>query len=93
MDIFTGNLLTDYSQNAKDNIDRQRNRVPDLEDLLRQIELDEIAADVTKTYKSEGGEEEGSQQCEEGSEDCVVEDSNNDNDIDYMPDIEEESEE
>ncbi|CAE7506602.1 unnamed protein product [Symbiodinium microadriaticum] len=40
-DLYSGKLLTDYSQSAKDTIDRNK-RVPDLDDLLRQVELDEL---------------------------------------------------
>ena len=63
-------------------------RVPDIEDLLRQIELDEIAADVTKSKESsgEGGGEESSssekrKECSEDDEDCHV-------DEEYVPDWE-----
>jgi hypothetical protein len=84
---LSGNLLTDYSQSAKDTIDRNK-RVPDLEDLLRQIELDEIAADATKSYKpsSEGHEdEESTGGCRDtDDEDCIPSDGD-----EFLPDFEE----
>jgi hypothetical protein len=79
--------LTDYSQSAKDTIDRNK-RVPDLEDLLRQIELDEIAAEATKAHKpSSTGIAEDSE-CEEGDEECVLGQQREDSDSDeFMPDL------
>jgi hypothetical protein len=85
--LLSGNLLTDYSQSAKDTIDRNK-RVPDLEDLLRQIELDEIAADVTKSSQPSSGEgdEETARACSDtDDEDCVATDGD-----EYLPDFEEE---
>jgi hypothetical protein len=96
----TGNLLTDYSQSAKDTIDRlipstralfcllsssyrscvyfvlllccvlccRNKRVPDLADLLRQVELDEIAAEATQSYKSPEAEAEVEEAEAEGGE-------------------------
>ncbi|CAE7824241.1 unnamed protein product, partial [Symbiodinium microadriaticum] len=45
-------LLTDYSQSAKDTIDRNK-RVPDLDDLLRQVELDELTDSATNRDEEE----------------------------------------
>ena len=41
-DLYSGNLLADVAQEAKMNIDRTKGRVPDLEDLLRQVRKDEL---------------------------------------------------
>jgi len=42
-DLYSGNLLTDFSQASKDRMDSMtKGRVPNLDDLLRQIELDEL---------------------------------------------------
>ena len=41
-DLYSGNLLADVAQEAKMNIDRTKGRVPDLEDLLRQVKKDEL---------------------------------------------------
>lgn len=48
-DIYSGNLLADVAQEHKDNIDRTR-RVPNIEDLLREMEEEErIEAPPTNT--------------------------------------------
>lgn len=47
-DIYSGNLLADVSQEQKDNIDRTR-RVPNIEDLLREMEEEERIAAPTET--------------------------------------------
>jgi translocation protein SEC62 len=47
-DLYSGNLLADVAHNTKENIGRQRNRVPNIDDLLREIELDELTEKVTK---------------------------------------------
>lgn len=41
-DLYSGNLLADVAHEAKMNIDRTKGRVPDLEDLLRQVKRDEL---------------------------------------------------
>ena len=41
-DLYSGNLLADVAQEAKMNIDRTKGRIPDLEDLLRQVKKDEL---------------------------------------------------
>mmetsp|Transcript_13278 Transcript_13278/g.13765 ORF Transcript_13278/g.13765 Transcript_13278/m.13765 type:complete len:349 (-) Transcript_13278:316-1362(-) len=84
-DLYSGNLLTDYSQSAKDTIDRNK-RVPDLEDLLRQIELDEIAADVTKSNKNSNDEE---NQADNKQKECL-DDEDECNQDEYVPDFESE---
>lgn len=83
----SGNLLTDYSQSAKDTIDRNK-RVPDLEDLLRQIELDEIAAEATKAHKPTDTSD---RECDGDGEECSQQDS--DSEEFNMPDFDEEGEE
>lgn len=40
-DIYSGNLLADVSQEHKDNLDRTRNRVPNIDDLLREMAEEE----------------------------------------------------
>eukprot|EP01041_Mallomonas_annulata_P009816 gene9816-20416_t len=40
-DLYSGNLLSDVAHDPKLNIDRLQRRVPNLEDLLRQVEEDE----------------------------------------------------
>ena len=47
-DIYSGNLLADVSQEQKDNIDRTR-RVPNIEDLLREMEEEERIAAPEET--------------------------------------------
>lgn len=56
-DLYSGNLLTDYSQSAKDTIDRNK-RVPDLDDLLRQVELDELTDSSAHSEDATDGEAE-----------------------------------
>lgn len=41
-DIYSGNLLADVAQEAKDNIDRMK-KVPSIEDLLRELEEEKIS--------------------------------------------------
>lgn len=56
-DIYSGNLLADVSQEQKDNIDRTR-RVPNIEDLLREMEEEErIAAPEDPSTASESSKE------------------------------------
>lgn len=67
-DLYSGNLLTDYSQSAKDTIDRNK-RVPDLEDLLRQVELDELASEAAnKDDEGEKSAADGVQEKEHADE-------------------------
>lgn len=43
-DLYSGNLLSDTAfNNVQQNIERQRNRVPNLDDLIKQVELDNLA--------------------------------------------------
>jgi len=37
-DLYSGNLLTDFSQDTKDNLDKVKSKAPTLEDLLREEE-------------------------------------------------------
>lgn len=87
LELLLGNLLTDYSQSAKDTIDRNK-RVPDLEDLLRQIELDEIAAEAAKSHKPsrEWEGEVREVECDTAG-DCDEDNSGGNND-EYLPDFE-----
>lgn len=39
-DLYSGNLLADVTQDHKDNIDRIRNRVPKLDELMKDMEED-----------------------------------------------------
>jgi hypothetical protein len=64
--------------------------VPDLEDLLRQIELDEIAAEATKAHKPSA---ESDMECDGDDEECAQQDSHDSDSDEFMPDFEEEEEE
>lgn len=52
-DLYSGNLLADVPHEAKMNIDRTR-KVPDLEDLLRQVREDEKLAEFSHENDEEG---------------------------------------
>lgn len=55
-DLYAGNLLPDAAQAAKDNMNRMRtgSRVPNLEDLIKQIEHDEKEAIAEASSADDG---------------------------------------
>jgi translocation protein SEC62 len=64
-DIYNGNLLADVAQDHRDNLDRTK-RVPNLEDLLREMEEDEKIRIAETAEKSSGASAAGS--ADEGAD-------------------------
>ena len=59
-DLYSGNLLADVAHNTRENIDRQNKRVPNLEDLLREMEMDLLeekkGAEAAQNQNSSGSD-------------------------------------
>mmetsp|Transcript_26955 Transcript_26955/g.27194 ORF Transcript_26955/g.27194 Transcript_26955/m.27194 type:complete len:361 (-) Transcript_26955:119-1201(-) len=90
-DLYSGNLLADVAHDPKLNIDRSR-KVPNLEDLLRQVEEDEkiaaTAASDTEGMGDEGPSDEkrddGTGEGREGMNGAISEEKSDEDVIDKM---------
>lgn len=91
-DLYSGNLLADVAQETRDNIDRNK-RVPNLEDLLREMEMDALEDEKVKVdvrveeklgeYEFDvgaDGETSGEEESEEDVLDRVMSESENEDD-------------
>jgi translocation protein SEC62 len=56
-DLYSGNLLADVAHNTRENIDRNNKRVPNLEDLLKEMEMDLLEEKNSKANASSVEEE------------------------------------